>query len=363
MWASHEAHALLSAARELSALPGAPGNGGAARGPPVGTAGGRRGVELRRPRDLTSDADLSGRRSRGPRSQPAGERGIRHTPYAVAPVPDWLRPARCRCAVIALLVAVIVIPSAALAASGGAGLGPTGGAPSGGLDPGPAPAHKSPAKKTSKGSWLRGVNVTEYWPVPESWFVGRLVRVPGLAGMHRIDWLYSALGVSMQGEGIGLDGELYHIASLGNAGWVTSAGKATAPSSGGWSGGPPYWRAGGFWLGRARQVTYPLLLGGWSNGPGVKYVPLRGVSFAAGPSLPLKYYQSIAVDPNVIALGSRVYIPAYRHDGHGGWFVAQDTGGAIIGRHVDVFRTPPALPTDPGMDLTDQRIWVIPPRR
>ena len=65
----------------------------------------------------------------------------------------------------------------------------------------------------------------------------------------------------------------------------------------------------------------------------------------------------------MIALGSRVYIPAYRHDGHGGWFVAQDTGGAIIGRHVDVFRPPPAAATDGGLDLSDQRVYVIAPRR
>jgi hypothetical protein len=207
------------------------------------------------------------------------------------------------------------------------------------------------------------VTVTEYWPAPESWFIGQLVTVPGLTGKHRIDWLYSAIGVSMQGEGIGLDGQLYHIDALGKAGWVTLMGRATSPGAGGWSAGPPYWRAGGYWRNSTGQVTYPLLLSGWSNGPGLKYVPLRGVSFAAGPSLPLKYYQSLAVDPSVIPLGSRVYIPAYRKDGHGGWFVAQDTGGAIAGRHVDVFRSPPAAPTDPGQDLTAQRVYVIAPRR
>ena len=47
------------------------------------------------------------------------------------------------------------------------------------------------------------------------------------------------------------------------------------------------------------------------------------MSFAPGPSLQLKPYQSIAVDPSTIPLGSLVYILAYRNDGHGGWF----TGG------------------------------------
>jgi 3D (Asp-Asp-Asp) domain-containing protein len=260
-------------------------------------------------------------------------------------------------------VAAIAIPSAALAAGGGAGVGPSsGGAPTGGLDPTKAHGSKPPPK-SRKGKWLRGVAVTEYWPVPESWFVGQFVTVPGLAGEHRVDWLYSAIGVSMQGTGIGLDGQLYHIDSLGDVGWVTLQGHATSPGARGWSGGPPYWRAGGYWRNRLGQVTYRLQASGWSNRTGVKYVPLRGVTFAAGPSLPLKYYQSIAVDPKVIPLGSRVYIPAYRHDGHGGWFIAQDTGGAILGRHVDVYRTPPAAPTDPGLDLTSEKVYVIAPRK
>jgi 3D (Asp-Asp-Asp) domain-containing protein len=83
------------------------------------------------------------------------------------------------------------------------------------------------------------------------------------------------------------------------------------------------------------------------------------VRFAAGASLPLHYYRSIAVDPGVIPLGSRVYIPAYKHDGYGGWFVAQDTGGAIGGRHIDVYRSPPASPSDSGQLLTGQRVFVV----
>jgi 3D (Asp-Asp-Asp) domain-containing protein len=83
------------------------------------------------------------------------------------------------------------------------------------------------------------------------------------------------------------------------------------------------------------------------------------VSFAPGASLPLHFYQSIAVDPSVIPLDSRVYIPAYRHDGHGGWFIAQDTGGAITGRHIDVYRNPPASPSDSGQYLTGVKIYVI----
>ena len=86
------------------------------------------------------------------------------------------------------------------------------------------------------------------------------------------------------------------------------------------------------------------------------------MSFAPGASLPLRFYQSIAVDPGVIPLGSRVYVPAYRHDGHGGWFVAADTGGAVTGHHIDVFRSPPSAKADPGQFLEGQRIYVIRPR-
>ena len=38
----------------------------------------------------------------------------------------------------------------------------------------------------------------------------------------------------------------------------------------------------------------------------------------------------VATDPNVIALGSRMYIPGY------GYGVAADTGGGVIGAHIDL---------------------------
>ncbi len=241
-----------------------------------------------------------------------------------------------------------------------------GGAPlsGGGLDPRPGSTHGKvppPPSRRAHGRWLRGVTVTEYWPAPESWFVGRLVKAPGLPGRHRIDWLYSATGLSMQGDGIGLNGRRYHIAALGIGGWVTAAGGSTSGSDG-WMGGAPFWRAGGYWRNRHHGVTFPLAQGGWSSGHGRRYVPLPGVRFAAGSSLPLRFYQSIAVDPSVIPLGSRVYVPGYRHDGHGGWFVARDTGGAISGRHNDVYRPPPASSSDLGQLRLAQRIYVIRPR-
>ena len=295
--------------------------------------------------------------------------------------PVLRRRHRPRIAAIAILLAgalcLPVIPALA-AGGGGAITAPATGPPSsggpgsssggvailgGGLAPTSAPPSDvpPPPSRHAKGSWLKGVTITEYWPAPESWFVGRLVAAPGLPGLHHIDWLYSATGMSMEGDGIGLDGRLYHIDGLGDAGWVTATGALTSPADG-WSAGAPYWRAGGYWRNRSRAVTFPLSAGGWSDGHGATYVPLRGVSFAPGAALPLRYDQSIAVDPGVIPLGSRVYVPAYSHDGYGGWFIAQDTGGAISGNHIDVYRPPPASPTDSGRYLTAQRIFVIKPK-
>ena len=217
------------------------------------------------------------------------------------------------------------------------------------------------AKPIKRAGWLRGVTVTEYYPAPEWWFVGKKVATPGLDRLSRIDWLYSSTGLSMEGDGIGLDGERYHIAGLGSGGWVNERGRPSVPGRKGWKGGSPFWRAGGYWLSKGRYVTFPLDGGGWSNGRGVKYRKLPGVSFAAGPSRPLKYYRSIAVDPKLIPLGSKIYIAAYRTSAGGGWFSADDVGGAIIGRHVDVYRTPPARQEIGGGYLRSQRIYVQPP--
>lgn len=224
-----------------------------------------------------------------------------------------------------------------------------------------AAAPLAQAKPIKRAGWLRGVTVTEYYPAPEWWFVGKKVQTPGLARLSRIDWLYSATGLSMEGDGIGLDGERYHISGLGSGGWVTERGKASVPGHKGWKGGSPFWRAGGYWLSKDRYVTFPLDGGGWSNGRGLRYRALPGVTFSDGPSRPLKYYRSIAVDPNLIPLGSKVYIAAYRSSAGGGWFSADDVGGAIIGRHVDVYRTPPARQDIGGGLLEDQRIYVQPP--
>ncbi len=212
------------------------------------------------------------------------------------------------------------------------------------------------AAKVTKPTWLRGVRITEYFPVPERWFKGEKVTPRGLRSAHRVDWLFSARGLSMEGDGIGLDGEIYSIYNTGRGGWVDKAGRPSCVCAG------VYWRAGAFWRNRRGGVTFKLDGGGWSNGAGSNFVPLYGSSFKKGQSRPLEYYESIAVDPSLIPLGSRVYVPAYRSKNGTGWFWADDTGGAIGGRHIDVYRPPPGSPNDYGNTTTGARIYVVPPR-
>jgi 3D (Asp-Asp-Asp) domain-containing protein len=212
-----------------------------------------------------------------------------------------------------------------------------------------------------KRTWVRHVAITEYFSSPERWFKGRKVSAPGLPGKHRVDWLYSAHGVSMQGDGIGLDGRHYHIDALGSGGWVNVAGHHTVPGrcAGHWSRGHPYWLEGG-WRNRDGRVTWPLATGGWVHGLGKTLLSYQGVTFAPGSAIPLTPYRTLAVDPKLIPKGSRVYIPYYKGIS-GGWFVAQDVGGAIIGRHLDVYRSPPRDSSDHGRYLQNQRVLVVPP--
>jgi 3D (Asp-Asp-Asp) domain-containing protein len=222
--------------------------------------------------------------------------------------------------------------------------------------PPPVPEHPIAHRR-----WLTGMTITEYYPSPERWFTGRRVTAPGLPGRYAADWLYSARGVAMEGDGVDRHGRRIHISELGSSGWVNAAGRPTVPVClGRWTHGSPAWLSGG-WRNRAGQVTFPLASGGWANRGGGGTRGYGGVAFARGPSEPLRYYHTIAVDPRLIALGSRVYVPAYRRHG-GGWFTATDTGGAIKGHHIDVYRPAPASPSDEGRYLTGRRILVIPPR-
>lgn len=174
-----------------------------------------------------------------------------------------------------------------------------------------------------------------------------------------MDWLYSAWGMSMEGDGVSLSGKRFHIHKLGSQGWVRRSGKRTRPTRSGWSNGSPYWRDIG-WRNRRGRVTYPLRGGGWSNGRSRRHKKPKGITFKPGPSRPLKYWRSVAVDPKLIPMRSRVYVPAYRNRPGGGCMRAQDVGGAIQGRHIDVYRPAPKR-RGGARSHRGKRIYVVPP--
>lgn len=99
------------------------------------------------------------------------------------------------------------------------------------------------------------------------------------------------------------------------------------------------------------QVNCDAFLGNLSDG--VKNATRRARFMAVNHplgcgvrNLPLMPFRTIAVDPDVIPLESVIFVPelrgrTFRYDGqnfvHDGYLFAGDRGGAIQGRHVDVF--------------------------
>ena len=206
--------------------------------------------------------------------------------------------------------------------------------------------------------------VTEYFPVPERWFVGKPVRAAGLRGAYRQDFLWSPTGASIEFDGVTLSGKRIHFANDEGITWVNRQGYPTLPKADGhWSNGLPAWRDVG-WRNADGQPTFPRIAGGWSNGAGVRFEP-SPLRFAPGPSESfLRYWHTAAVDPSVIPLGSRIYVARYRNAPNHGYFVAQDTGSTIIGHQIDLYVPPPKTP-NPNLQFSGRLPVVVrpPPHR
>lgn len=64
----------------------------------------------------------------------------------------------------------------------------------------------------------------------------------------------------------------------------------------------------------------------------------RGKNAIGAAGVTLIPFKSVAVDPSVIKYGTKIFIPSLQGiDGHDGWVIAHDTGGAIKGNHIDFF--------------------------
>lgn len=247
-------------------------------------------------------------------------------------------------ALTAVCLGACAFPAVGTASTGGASPGTT------------KPTTSKPKPKPTSGARvLKHVLITEYFPAPEKWFKGKKIAADGITGKHRIDWLYSARGLPMEGDGVDLSGRHWHYESSGAGGWVARNGRRSGASG-------SYWLDAMYWRNSKGEITFPLESGGWSNGSAKRGtgVSTKGTRFGYGLTLPLRYWQSVATDRRVIPSGSAVYLSAFRNKPGGGYMCAQDTGGAIIGNHIDVWRPAPSTP-DGGESYSNQTVRVITP--
>jgi 3D (Asp-Asp-Asp) domain-containing protein len=268
------------------------------------------------------------------------------------------------------LVAALLIGGAALLAIGAAS----------------ASAQTIPPRPQQLGSYW----ITYYWFAPESWFTAKKMIAPGLKVAYREDFLYSARGVSMQGTGTGDDNVMIHWRS-GSGPWVNKEGAETRTAASGFTNGSPYSRPGGcvWWaldpatgnpnLASAdnKRPTFANDDGSWQNppaNPAAYKVVCNKAAVLAGQPDDLAYrgypdlfgigigtavtpWKSIAVDRSVIPKGSTIYIEALKNTPSGGCFSADDTGGAIIGKHIDVL-----IPPDKSLKLPSKGDLTLVPK-
>lgn len=197
----------------------------------------------------------------------------------------------------------------------------------------PAPPPPPAEHVLTRPRWISNTLLTDYWPSPERWFRGPLVHASGIPGRHRAAWLFGARGLPMEGEGVASDGRVYHFAGPYDLGWINARGGGTAPCA-----APGY----------------------WTNGRPVRLAQPGRARFAAGHSRTLAYWKSVAVDPRLIPYGSRIFLKTLCATPAHGWVVARDTGGAIRGAHIDLYRPAPAALSE-GEALRGLSMLVVPP--
>ena len=197
------------------------------------------------------------------------------------------------------------------------------------------------AKVLSKPTWLSKVAVTEYFPAPERWFVGAQVQTPGPRPQEpdRLALLRARRLDGGRGHRPRRPQVPHRLDRLERLDHRARAPRAVRPRR---HLRPVLARRRATGRTSSGAVTFPLDGGGWYAGEGKQLRRARATSPSPhGPSRPLRSYRSVAVDPALIPLGSLVYVPAYKPLNKDGWFRADDTGGAIKGRHIDVYRRPP----------------------
>jgi 3D (Asp-Asp-Asp) domain-containing protein len=158
------------------------------------------------------------------------------------------------------------------------------------------------------GDWMDGFVITHYLIVMETdpaFVQDKKVKANGLKGEYREGFLFKEkAGVVFQGTGQTEAGEFITI---------------------NWSRAKP----------KGRDTWFTLGIGGtWKR--------------------PVKW-ESVAVDPSVIPLGSRLEIEEYP----GKKFLAWDTGGGIKGKHIDVFLGPTVLSEGNAYGRKKSRVRIL----
>ena len=157
----------------------------------------------------------------------------------------------------------------------------------------------STAALAADGATLTGVTLTHYVLATEASTSGQntgdaslVCDAMWLDGCYHEEFLCSGYGVAMQGTGLADDGNLVRYVSGGGG-----------------------WQAGYQWLNDCGSAVFSYT---------------DGVYGASGRQVVADW--SVAVDPGLIPLGWYVWIES---EGH--WFRADDTGGAIVGKHLDLY--------------------------